>query len=226
VRHTDISAWAFWIALIPQAEMAGGHLVVLLGNHEVEFLADPFNSKAAPLVAELASTSPTDFASSDDVHGRFLRERPIAALVDGWFFSHAGNSGGDSIDRIGATFQTLADADAWSDPFFLDPNSIVEARSWWPTGAGTNDFLDGYLAALPGNHIVFGHHPTSFADPPSGNIEAHQAGRLVLIDVGMSVAVNYSQGKLLRVDAPGTPRETASMIAPTGNAIALDLTAP
>jgi hypothetical protein len=207
--------------------LAGGHLIVLLGNHEAEFLADPLNSKAVPLVTELPSSEPpASFASADDPHGRFIRERPIAALVDGWFFSHAGNSGGASLDQIGATFQMLVDAAAWSDPFFLDPNSILEARSWWPSGAATNDFLDGYLAALPGDHFVFGHHPTTFADPPSGNIEAHQAGRLVLIDVGMSVAVNYSEGKLLRVDAPGTPQEAASMIAPTGAVTALDLTAP
>jgi len=216
----------FWMALIPQAELAGGNLVVLLGNHEAEFLADPSNSKAAPLVSELGSQSASDFASSSDPHGRFLRELPIAALVDGWFFSHAGNPGGKSVREIGATFQTLAAADAWSDSFFLDPNSILEARSWWPVAPGTNSFLDGYLAALPGNHFVFGHHPTTFADPPSGNIEAHCAGRLVLIDVGMSAAVNYSMGKLLRVDAPGTPQETARMVDPAGRTVPLDLTAP
>jgi hypothetical protein len=223
----SVEVLEIWMSLIPQADLAGGHLIVLLGNHEAEFLADPLNSKAVPLVTELPSSEPpASFASADDPHGRFIRERPIAALVDGWFFSHAGNSGGASLDQIGATFQMLVDAAAWSDPFFLDPNSILEARSWWPSGAATNDFLDGYLAALPGDHFVFGHHPTTFADPPSGNIEAHQAGRLVLIDVGMSVAVNYSEGKLLRVDAPGTPQEAASMIAPTGAVTALDLTAP
>jgi hypothetical protein len=214
-----------WIALIPQAATAGGHLVVLFGNHEAEFLADPYNSKAAPLVAELGSTSPAFFASSDDPYGRFLRERPIAAVVDGWFFSHAGNSGGQTMDQIGVTFHTLVDADAWSDPFFLDANSILEARNWWPT-ANTNGFLDGYLAALPALHIVFGHRPTTFADPPSGNIEVHQQGRLVLIDVGMSRAVNYSTGKLLRVDHPGTPLETVNMITPAGSVVPLNMAAP
>jgi hypothetical protein len=214
-----------WIALIPQAEAAGGHLVVLLGNHEAEFLGDPLNSKAAPLVAEIGTEPPATFASPADPHGRFLRERPIAAVVDGWFFTHAGDSGGLSAAQIASTFRTLVDADDWTDDFFLDPNSILEARSWWPS-SGTSAFLDGYLAALPAHHFVFGHHPTSFADPPTGNIEVHQQGRLLLIDVGMSSAVNYSTGKLLRVDHPGTATETVGMVTPAGALIPLDLTAP
>jgi hypothetical protein len=48
----------------------------------------------------------------------------------------------------------------------------------------------------------------------------------MLIDVGMSSAVNDSMGKLLRVDAPGTANETASMIDPSGNVTRLDLSAP
>ena len=91
---------------------------------------------------------------------------------------------------------------------------------------GATDFLDGYLAALPASHIVFGHSPPTFASPPSGNIEMHFAGRLTLIDVGMSSAVNDSRGKLLRVSQPGTASETATMIGPSGQATALNLTAP
>lgn len=214
-----------WTTLMPQAELAGGHLVVLLGNHEAEFLADPSNDKAGPLVAELGGGSAVAFASPENSHGRFMRESPIAAVVDGWFFSHAGNSGGRTVEQLAATFQSLVDADDWSDAFFLDPNSILEARNWWPE-TETTSFLDGYLSALPAHHIVFGHRPVTFADPPTGNIEVHEQGRLVLIDVGMSRAVDYSTGKLLRVDSPGTPEEAVQMVTPAGDVVRLDLTAP
>jgi len=43
----------FWINLIPQARAVGGDVLVLLGNHEAEFLADPTNPHAAEFVAEL-----------------------------------------------------------------------------------------------------------------------------------------------------------------------------
>jgi hypothetical protein len=54
----------------------------------------------------------------------------------------------------------------------------------------------------------------------------HYAGRLTLIDVGMSSAVNDSMGKLLRVDHPGTPTEQAFMVDPAGQTTPLDLAAP
>lgn len=221
----SIEVLDYWLALIPLASAAGGHVVVLLGNHEVEFLADPNNSKAAALDAELTAETPQMFADPSDPHGRFLHERPISALVDGWFFSHAGNPQGMSLTQIATKFRSLVDAAAFGDAFFLDPNSIIEARNWWPS-SGTASFLDGYLAALPASHIVFGHSPPTFASPPSGNIEMHFAGRLTLIDVGMSSAVNDSRGKLLRVSQPGTASETATMIGPSGQATALNLTAP
>jgi hypothetical protein len=218
----SIEVLDYWMQLIPLAEATGGHVIVLLGNHEVEFLSDPSNSKAAALDSEIVGETPQMFADPSDPHGRFLHERPIAAVVDGWFFSHAGNSQGRSAATIASQFQALVDSEAWGDPFFLDPNSIVEARSWWPSKPAA--FLDGYLAAIPARHIVFGHSPPTFASPPTGNIEAHFTGRLLLIDVGMSSAVNDSTGKLLRVDHPGTASETASMIDPAGHVTALSLT--
>lgn len=221
----SVEVLEYWMALAPSAQAAGGHLVVLLGNHEAEFLADPTNSKAAALDQELTTTTPQQFASTVDPHGRFLHERPIAALVDGWFFSHAGNSQGESLDQIASQYTNVVNAGTWGDPFLVDTNSILEAKSWWP-GSGTKSFLDGYLAALPARHIVFGHSPPTFHSPPTGNIEVHFEGRLMLIDVGMSSAVNDSTGKLLRVDAPGTPAETVEMIDPSNHATALDLTAP
>lgn len=215
----------YWLALIASATAAGGHVIVLLGNHEVEFLVDPNNSKASALDAELTGVTPQMFADTSDPHGRFLHERPIAALVDGWFFSHAGNSQGTSATQIAAKFRTLVDAGAFADPFFVDPSSILEARNWWPS-SGTAAFLDGYLAALPAKHIVFGHSPPTFASPPSGNIEMHFAGRLTLIDVGMSSAVNDSRGKLLHVTHPGAANEAASMVDPSGQTSSLSLAAP
>jgi hypothetical protein len=221
----SIEVLDYWMALIPKAEAAGGHLVVLSGNHEIEFLNDPLNSKAAPLDAEITYETPQMFADPSDPHGRFLHERPIAAVVDGWFFSHAGNPQGWSTSQIASQYTALVDQEAWSDPFFLDPNSIIEARNWWPS-SGTAAFLDGYLQAIPAKHIVFGHSPPTFASPPTGDIEMHVQGRLTLIDVGMSSAVNDSTGKLLRVDQPGSAGESAHQVDPSGQVTALDLSAP
>ena len=43
------------ITLTSEAELAGGRVVVTLGNHEAEFLADPENAKATPFRADLGA---------------------------------------------------------------------------------------------------------------------------------------------------------------------------
>lgn len=213
-----------FLHLAPQAEAAGGHLVVTLGNHEAEFLADPMNSKAAPFIAELQAKGldPAKVAQGDSPYGQWLRTRPIAALVDGWFFSHAGNANDMSAQAIGQQFEQLFDAGSFSDSFLIGTNSVLEARQWWAgTGASSTSVIDGDLAALPAKHVVFGHQPGSinFPDDPAGTRQAGEmamrySGRLFLIDVGMSYAVGDSSGALLRIVRGATT--TATAVFPDG----------
>jgi hypothetical protein len=214
-----------FMSLEDEARAAGGRVVVTLGNHEAEFLAEPTASKSSVFQAELRllGLDPVKVATGASRYGVWLLTRPVAALVDGWFFSHAGNSDGDTAAKLTTKFQTLFESkDAagvplvFSDSFLAGSNSLLEANLWWETSRGSTAEIDADLVALPARHIVFGHEPgeVDFPDDRQGHRDRgtmvmRYEGRLFLVDVGMSSAVGYSSGALLRITRDGTERATA-----------------
>jgi hypothetical protein len=218
------------IALEPQAEAAGGRVVVTLGNHEAEFMADPTKDKSGAFRSELVSLGldPTAVAAGQTKYGEWLTTRPLAASIDGWFFSHAGNTQGASAGELAMQYQALFDDQGrprFDTPVLIGEDSLLEAQSWW-FGSGANGSvtnLDFDLAAVPARHLVFGHDPgaIAFPDDPAGDrapgqMVARYGGRIFLIDVGMSYAVGDSSGSLLRIVRQ--PTETATEIFADGTA--------
>jgi hypothetical protein len=146
-----------------------------------------------------------------------LATRPVAALIDGWFFSHAGNSQGLGVAELATDFRALFDAQGvphFDASFLIGDDSLLEAESWWfgADRAATLGKLDFNLAALAADHLVFGHDPGAipFPDDPAGTrlqgqMVARYQGRIFLIDVGMSYAVGYSAGALLRITPGAAP---------------------
>ena len=177
------------------ARAAGGDVIVTLGNHEAEFLARPGKKKKAEEFDRELSERHIDLhdvAEGRNAYGRFFLGLPVAARVNGWFFSHAGSTSGMSLTQIGDRFRAVVDSGRWKNPFLIGDDSLLEARKWWK---GDTDDKD--LAALPAAHIVFGHDPGAFRD--KGTIQTKN-GRLFLIDVGMTPEFDYSKGALMLID--------------------------
>ena len=192
-----------------EAAAAGGAVIVTLGNHEAEFLADPTNKKATKeFVPELRAKGldPEGVAHGEGPYGDWLRNRPLAAKVNGWFFSHGGNTAGRSTSALGQRFRASVDANDWGAPFLIGDDSILEAQKWWKQGG-----VDADLAALQARHIVFGHDPGAFDQP--GRIATALDGKLFRIDVGMSPAVDYSHGALLIIHRANGGEQASSLDA-------------
>ncbi len=198
------------MGLEEEAPASGGRVVVTMGNHEAEFLAKPGKRKVAEFDAELAARGIDARAVAEGriAYGAWIRERPLAARVNSWFFAHAGRTAGLGVDALSARFRQVVDGEAWKSKFLVGDDSILEARLWWKQEDVGRD-----LAALGLAHIVFGHDPGAFA--PKGVIVARQGGQLFRIDVGMSPAIDDSPGALLVVDRKGDI-DVATTVDPAG----------
>ena len=193
-----------FMALEGRAAAAGGRVVVLAGNHEAEFFADPGNSKAdgtdgVDKELRARGIDPVALASGKDPHGQWLRDRPFAARIGAWFFAHAGDTHGRSVGELDALLRAAVEAHPnYADANLTGADSLLESRDWY----GDTAVAPRYLAALGAKHIVFGHDPNALG--ARGAIAVAQDGALLRVDCGMSPDVNDSTGKVLHVRKDGT----------------------
>ena len=174
-------------ALEPLATQAGGRLIITMGNHEAEFLADSGgDKKGAEFETELeaAGISPGEVAAGKDSGGigAWLRNLPVAAKVGDWFFCHAGNTGGLSTAQLESQIETQVKEHGFDCPILSDSNSLLEARMhprpWWDWNGRAPAIVDqqpsetkkaaddqggarlrSHIEALGAHHLVFGHQP-------------------------------------------------------------------
>ncbi|HVD76296.1 MAG TPA: metallophosphoesterase [Vicinamibacteria bacterium] len=185
-------------SLETQAQAAGGAVIVTLGNHEAEFMAKPGKNKSEEFRTELEKRGldADKVADGETEYGQWLHQRPLAAKVNGWFFCHAGDSGGQTVPQLADEFRQTVDGGKWTSRFLIGNKSILEAEKWWQDRSA----IDRDLAGVKAGHIVFGHDPGAFT---KGRIEEKFEGRIFRIDVGMTPSVNYSKGALLFIDRQG-----------------------
>jgi hypothetical protein len=210
----------------------GGHAIVLAGNHEAEFLADPHESKVKEFASQLsaAGMDAGDVAQCKGEIGEFLCSLPFAARVNDWYFSHAGNSGGRSLRQISADIESGFAKHGYKTDQLIGDESILEARLngkgrkvWMDEGlpkTSERELLAGYAAKLGVKHIVEGHVPSEvrFADGVVRHAgEMFQRfGTLFLIDTGMSQGVDDSLGAALHITST-----SATAICPDGKTTVL-----
>jgi hypothetical protein len=212
-----------------EAGSMGGRVIVLAGNHEAEFLANPMAKKGAEFASQLKAEGidPAEVGRCEGAVGVFLCTLPFAAKVDNWFFSHAGNSGGRSFEQLAADIQAGVDNEGFRTKQLVGDDSLLEARldqdgpngKPWLVERMPNEnekaLLEANVAALGVDHIVEGHKPSEvvFQDGVIRHAgEMFQRfGLFFLIDTGMSEGVNDSHGAVLHIS-----NDTAAAICPDG----------
>jgi len=211
-------------ALQTAAAAERGQVIITMGNHEAEFLAHPHAKQTSEFQAELkkAGLKRNAVASCQGDLGVFLCGLPIAARVNDWFFSHAGNTNGQSIAGLNATIGSGICQSGFTTPQLQGNNSILEARlnskgpnglPWFDNGSKKNNpqtLLQSYVTALGGvNHLIQGHQPGTVKFPDGVQRNEYylfqRYGLLFLNDGGMSVGIsgNKSLGGALHITRSG-----------------------
>ena len=181
-----------------QSAAEGSRVVVLLGNHEVRFLASPLRR-------------------GEDEFSRFIRTMPIAAFVGSWLFAHAGFiDARDDMDDLREYFAQAADS--WSRGeygFLLKPGSILEYHGWWKSHRRRSKMKDR-LETLGLNGLVFGHDPDGLG-APRGTIAMDADGWFTKLDTGLKEG--SSAGMFLRCEIARLVRGTKLAMSENGKPI-------
>lgn len=154
----------------------GGKVIVTMGNHEAEFLANPTdtNTKAADFLAGLKNLKSIGVKNIDPAMvgngtdslglGQFMRSLPFAARVNDWFFAHAGNTNSNnpdkatrprSLDDLRSFLQSDVTTNGYGATALSASDSLLEAKldsPWWQekgeTREASQDRLKKYVTAL------------------------------------------------------------------------------
>jgi hypothetical protein len=209
-------------SLHAEAPRSGGAVVVLMGNHEVDFLRNPETERVREFAQQLKAIGldPKSVASCAGPLGAFLCGLPFAARVNDSFFSHAGNAAGRSLAQLSADLQSGVTREGFEAPQLTAPDSLLQARLG-ELGPGGKSWFEGKhslednLTALGVKRIVQGHqhNEVHFPDGETRRLgEVYQwRGELFLIDAGMSRDIDDSAGAALRLRPAG-----ADAICPDG----------
>lgn len=180
-----------------EAQAAGGRVVVLMGNHELDLLAGRFWWYAAQKrfwlalegldaqAIERAAGSRealSALASSDRGTLRWLMQRPLAARVCQRFLVvHGGPTRATTDDLLAARIEAPAPLAAWFDTLAaadFDHDAFAEGRSLFsPVRSVSDDFigdlelLQPWLQAADVDWLVVGHSPF-LGFPPSSLVDA------------------------------------------------------
>ena len=195
-----------------QAAEEKSRVILLLGNHEVDFLAAP--GKGSPELLSSADRAGFNLGRkhrgerlAETEFGDSLREMPVAAFIGTWLFAHAGYV--DAEDEAGARAYFSRIASSWqsdgADRYapLRDPRSIVSYHRWWESRR-RRSAMKANLAALGLDGLVFGHDPGAFGAP--GIIAMEAGGWLTKLDTGLKTG--HSRGMLLRCDVGRIVRGT------------------
>jgi hypothetical protein len=185
-----------------EAAAADSRVVLLVGNHEADFLARPRRASAELLESARRAgiaTPPGPSAGETLAAGAFgdvVRGWAAGASIGPWLVAHAGYL--DARDSDGALRGWFADLDrAWRNGeqyrWLRDDHSIVAFHGWWAS-ARRRDRMRAHLARLGLDAVAFGHDPAALG--AAGTIAHDESAQLIKLDTGMKS--RGSAGMLLR----------------------------
>lgn len=190
---------------------SNGHVIVTMGNHEAEFLADPLDEKFTGTAEDghgidvelrAKGIDPKTMARGADREGRgkWLLGLPFGCRIKKWFFAHGGDTNGDTIPELSARIVKGITKHGYDDDDVTGGGSVLESQNWYSSNKAQQ-----YADALGVKHIAFGHDPGALDS--RGKIITGKNDVLVKLDVNMGLAHESKAdvpGRLLHVHTKGT----------------------
>lgn len=215
----SVEVLRLWMALQTDAPKSGGLVLVLLGNHEAEFLTDPTAKKSALFVGEAAQEhlALADLTGNNAPIGHFLRTLPLAARVGKWAFCHAGWIPDMPVAEFTQKAHAVLSAGDYKNDLVLADDGILEKKDaatggkWYESPAEIHA-LEARLTKDGFYGVVFGHQPDAFAMPDAVGFAAN--GRFVKIDSGMAPAKAGKGGNAGHLLVFAHPSELAKLGRP------------
>lgn len=154
-----------------QADLAGGKVHLLLGNHEIMVMNNDLRyiHEKYKTTEELINTTYNELYSDKTVLGRWLRSKPVVIKINDMIFNHAGLSpalvnSNVSIERINRTFATQIigrDRDSILNDGFLELLYRSDGPIWYRGYFLDDDFteqsIDSILNFYNAEHVIVGH---------------------------------------------------------------------
>jgi len=211
--------------LQPEAVKAGSRIVVLTGNNDVEFLANPASASHSLLrSAKRARLGGKKGMTGEQIAqsgvGEYLRKLPVAAFVGTWLFAHAGYiDAEDEVPAMQAYFAALSAAVANRDyQVLLNRHSIVEYHNWWKDKRKRKR-MRARLRVLGLNGLVIGHDPDALGLRRTIGID--RDGWLMKLDTGLRIL--ESRGMLLKCEVAALVRGSELRMQEGGSPICREL---
>ena len=203
-RGPDVTPLLWWLYVLEeQAQGAGGHLHILLGNHELMIIGGDtrYIHEKYRHQQKVTGIDYTSLYSTESVLGNWLRSKPALTRIGYNLFSHGGISpqvlGLDmSIDdlnrRVISRNLQLEESESIADDVIFGSNGIFWYRGWVESPP-TEEVLNLVLEKYKAERMVIGHTVV-----PS--IQTSFDGKLVMADVEQPGNVNGSVVKALLIE--------------------------
>lgn len=195
-----------------QAAQAGGKVVLLLGNHEADFLADKLSSREKAELLESAESHAGEIGglrAGERVRysellnseiGRHVSSQALGAVIGGWLFAHSGYLDVDKnaakvekyVRKMGKAYSEKR-FDKLTDEAGDRLGTILKAHDWFRTKLRSND-KRLKLAGIFG--LVMGHDPDAL--DARGKIAIHRRVPVVKVDAGVNPEADDSSGYVMR----------------------------
>jgi hypothetical protein len=179
-------------------KQAGNDIIILLGNHEAEFLADPEVSALKKETLASFGNTPPDVTSIATT----LHTYKLGLVLGSWFIAHSGYIVPESGDL---KTWLAAMSTAWSggtkgfasliDPNGVGASGVLERHDWW---SQDHRLERQTLNSVGLNGFIGGHEPKLFGDDKT-NILVSSDKWAAKIDTGLkdAIADTTSIGEIL-----------------------------